>query len=84
MTTNANSLKANSLKIAAALAGALSMAALLPASGASAAESGGLEKCYGISKAGQNPGRIVAPTPPAPIPAPASPPSISMAGSGAR
>jgi uncharacterized membrane protein len=30
------------------------MAALLPAPSANAAEGGGLEKCYGISKAGQN------------------------------
>ncbi|MBP2296086.1 BufA1 family periplasmic bufferin-type metallophore [Azospirillum rugosum] len=44
----------NGLTIAAALAGALSLAALLPATSAAAAEAGGLEKCYGISKAGQN------------------------------
>ena len=44
----------NGLTIAAALAGALSLAALLPATTAAAAEAGGLEKCYGISKAGQN------------------------------
>lgn len=46
--------KTNGLTIAAALAGALSMVSLLPATGAAAAEAGGLEKCYGISKAGQN------------------------------
>ena len=44
----------NGLTIAAALAGALSLAALLPATSAAAAEASGLEKCYGISKAGQN------------------------------
>lgn len=44
----------NGLTIAAALAGALSLAALLPATTAAAAEASGLEKCYGISKAGQN------------------------------
>ncbi|CAO3433496.1 BufA1 family periplasmic bufferin-type metallophore [Azospirillum endophyticum] len=46
--------KTNGLTIAAALAGALSMVSLLPAHGAAAAEASGLEKCYGISKAGQN------------------------------
>ena len=45
--------KTNGLTIAAALAGALSMASLIPATSA-AAEASGLEKCYGISKAGQN------------------------------
>jgi uncharacterized membrane protein len=48
------SAKTNSLKVAAALTGALTMAALLPSASASAAEATGLEKCYGISKAGQN------------------------------
>ncbi|WP_211104247.1 DUF2282 domain-containing protein [Azospirillum sp. Sh1] len=42
------------MTVAAALAGALSMAALIPLHSAAAAEASGLEKCYGVSKAGQN------------------------------
>ena len=46
--------KTKSLTAAAALAGALSMAAILPAQAAGESGVSGFEKCYGISKAGQN------------------------------
>ena len=46
------SVKLTSLNVAAALAGALALAAI--AAPASAEDASGLEKCYGISKAGEN------------------------------